>query len=172
MSILSKDQLLATSDNYTEVFTINLPGRLQGDIRIRPIKDTSEMEAISTQITKIMTGRPFMPKGLKIHKYSESDINNAVYLAACIVEPDFSVDEALQLMDTIGPVARIIMVQIFKISGISQEAMQNAEEKLENDSFQVDELSRMFGISAQASKRSELEPAGIVGNLRLSEDKE
>lgn len=169
MGLLSKEQLLTESEEeYTENFTINLPGRLQGDIRIRPIKDTQEMEAISSKITKIMTGRPFMPKGLKIHKYSEADINNAIYISACVVEPEFSVDEALQLMDTIGPVARMVMARVFEISGISSQAIKQAEEKLENDSFQIDDISSLFGVSAPSSKRGESEADRDSGDLLVS----
>lgn len=146
---LSKSELLKKQDRiYQEDFPINKP-EYEGDVTIRAVADQNEFNAIQREIEKLTEINGAM--GINGKRRDARDIYTAVYCCACLIDPEINLDEAFELLDTLGPVATLIANRILMISGLTSGSVEAAEEKLRNDSFPSDATGFKFQIPEEAS---------------------
>lgn len=169
MALLSREELLNKEVKVQEE-EVEIP-ILGGSIKLRGVKDAREMDEISMVLRKVSLMRKTLPQ---YRQFSEDTMHNAVWVAACIVEPDMNFDEVLEFgsREGLGPWLRILAGKVLQLSGLSENLLKEEEEKLEGDTFPLLDTLNLSGILTETPIRSESLVDGLIGDIPLQQNQE
>lgn len=168
MALLSKDELLKKEIHVQEE-EVEIPV-LGGAVKLRGIKDAREMDEIGLVLRRVALMHRTMPQ---YKKYTLDTMSNAVWVAACMVEPDMDFEETLEFgtREGMGPWLRILAGRVLQLSGLTEQILKEDEEALEQDTFPLSNALNLPRISESASEGSGPDTFGVDGDLPLQQDK-
>lgn len=152
---LDKKTLLTPNDKLeTRMMVVTAPDGSEGEIEYRKIKTVKEFTSINEEIDRMHKLAGTLGEFDKhvLAGRTEDEITCALYASKCIVGDDYSMEEGLQLCDTIGPQVKVLVSKIMEFSGLSDKSLKEGQKKLEEDEFQTGDSAPEPEVSAPASE--------------------
>lgn len=135
---LTVEELVNYEANQTVWYPIDVIG-LKGKVEIRPIKDYTEYQNIFDQVKKFNSVAKV--PGTDLFGLSTEQVIAAIMLHNCMVTPKMGLESAFKLVRKTGMALIKIVDKIGAISGLDENAIKEAEEKLKENSFRENNSS-------------------------------
>jgi hypothetical protein len=129
-------------------FVLNFPDGTNAEISYRRIRTMGEFDELSKQIEIWMKHRDL--KHPEVAGRSDDEIMAAFYIAKVATDPELDGREAMELVDLIGPQAKVFLAEIMKFSGLMETSVKEEVEKLRTDSFSANGDAPVCEVSEEA----------------------